>query len=80
MLSALYNRIKYSRIGSDLYIEVHQFGLAQHLVYLPSLQPGICLLFLPAQVDEDTQATLGVVQSRPPSPGHGDRQEGTEML
>lgn len=53
---------------SNLNIKVHQFSLVQQLVDVTGLQPAKCLLLPAAQVDENTQAALGVVESCPVCP------------
>lgn len=57
-----------TQLFSDLNIKVHQFSLVEQVVDLPSLQPAICLLLSTAQVDENTQTALGVVESCPVCP------------
>lgn len=53
---------------SDLNIKVHQFNLVQQVIDLPGLQPAIRLLLPAAQVNENTQTALGVVESCPVCP------------
>lgn len=57
------------RRPAHLDVHVHQLVLLQDVVDLPRLQPGMRLLLLLLQVDEDPQAALGVVQCRSVGPG-----------
>ena len=57
-----------NKLLSDLNVKVHQFGLVQQVVDPPGLQPAVRLLLLAAQVNENTQTALGVVESRPVRP------------
>lgn len=66
-----------SRCGDlrpDLNIKVHQLGLLEQQVDAPGLQPAQSLLLPAAQVNEDPQAALGQVQSRPVGPGNAQAE------
>lgn len=47
---------------SHLDVQIHQLVLPEDVVDPPGLQPGVRLLLLLLQVDEDPQTALGVVQ------------------
>ena len=58
-----YSGFSTNQLFSNLNIKVHQFSLSQQVVYLPGLQPAMCLFLPAAQVDENSQTDLGIVKS-----------------
>lgn len=65
--------------ATHLEVQVHQLVLLEDVVDLPRLQPGVRLLLLQLEVDENAQTALGVVQRRPAGPG-GERASERALL
>lgn len=56
-------------LATHLDVQVHQLALPQEVIDLPCLQPGMCLLLFPLEVNENPQTSFGVVQRGFVGPG-----------